>query len=59
MNMAKDALKNQHRSTRQCKCGRGTVYTDNRPGTKRIDGELACEECVLDSIFAQFRKDRK
>jgi hypothetical protein len=52
----KHALKNQHRPTRQCECGRGTVYTDNRPGAPRLDGKLVCEECFLDSIYAKYGK---
>ena len=44
-------LKNQHRATKQCECGRGTVYTDGRPGVPRVNGKLVCEECFIDDLY--------
>lgn len=51
--MAKSALKNQSRPTKPCACGRGDVYTDNRPGVPRLDGKLVCEHCFVDHLVNQ------
>lgn len=49
-------LKNQDISQKPCKCGRGTLYTGPRGKNlnPKVDGKDACEECVLDSIYAKY-----
>lgn len=46
----------QHRKQKRCACGRGTCFTDGRPGSHRDDkGNFICAFCVFDTVMADAR----
>lgn len=50
--MAKQALKNQHRPTKRCRCGNEDYYTDGGPGVPRLpDGTLVGENCYVNYLI--------
>lgn len=44
-----------------CRCGRSWVFTGRwaSHNGKDIDDRLACQECVLDAIYARFNTSRE